>query len=242
MVGADPLDDPIEDRGLDHLAEGEFDVEGGEVILERDQLFAARRFVDPVHDRRLLSLQRLGRGDVGGDHKVLDQPVRVQPLARRDRHDAALLVEHHPAFGKVELQWLALVSRRQQRAPAGPQGLQRLVDQLAWHRPFERWHRAGRGSHFNDFLARRVHRGLCILICNVCSNANLGTRESPAFQRSVLADMEVARQRGADLRLPSANRCPTTARAAASARRGRGNRRCCRAPAPRLSSSEPGRT
>ena len=148
IVGADPLDDPIEDRGPDDLAEGEFDVEGGEIILERDQLFAARRFVDAVHDRRLLALQRFGRRDIGGDHKVFDQSVRIEPFARGDRQDAALLVEHHPALGQVEFQRFALVPRGQQRAPTGPQGLQRLVDQLGRHRPFQRWHRAGRGSHF----------------------------------------------------------------------------------------------
>ena len=71
--------------GLDHLAERELDVEGLEIVLQRDQLLAARRLVDAVHDRRLLRLERLGRGDVGGDHVILDQPVRVEPLARRDR-------------------------------------------------------------------------------------------------------------------------------------------------------------
>ena len=41
---ADPFDDAVEDRGLDHLAEREFEVEGREIILERDQLLAARGF------------------------------------------------------------------------------------------------------------------------------------------------------------------------------------------------------
>ena len=76
-----------------------------------------------------------GRGDVGGDHIILDQPVRVEPVARRDRGDPALLVEHHPALGQVELERVALLPRREQRAPAGPQGLQRLVDQLLGTRP-----------------------------------------------------------------------------------------------------------
>jgi hypothetical protein len=53
-----PLDDPVEGAGLDHLAERELDPEGREIILERDQLLAARRLVDAVHDRRLLRLER----------------------------------------------------------------------------------------------------------------------------------------------------------------------------------------
>ena len=53
---ADALDDAVEGRGLDHLAERKFEVEGGEVIFERDELFAARAFMDAVHHRRLLGL------------------------------------------------------------------------------------------------------------------------------------------------------------------------------------------
>src|SRR3546814_13760635 len=53
----DPLDDAVESGGPDHLAERELDLEGLEISLERDQLFAARRFVIAVHDRRLLHLQ-----------------------------------------------------------------------------------------------------------------------------------------------------------------------------------------
>ena len=35
VIGAEPLDDPVEEGGLDHLAEGERQIEGGEIILER---------------------------------------------------------------------------------------------------------------------------------------------------------------------------------------------------------------
>ena len=128
---ADPLDDAVEGRRLDHLAERELDPEGREIILERDQFLAARRFVDAVHHRRLLRLERPGRGDIGGDHIILDQPVGVEPLARRDRHDPPLLVEHHPPFGNIELERLALVARGEQRPPAGPQGFERLFNQFA---------------------------------------------------------------------------------------------------------------
>ena len=130
---AEPLDDPVERARLDHLPERELDAEGVQIILQRDELLAARRLVDAVHDRRLLRLQRAGGGDVGGDHEILDQPVSVEPVARRDRGDPPLLVEHHPPLGQVELQRIALLPRGEQRAPAGPQRLQRLVDQLLRH-------------------------------------------------------------------------------------------------------------
>ena len=73
----DPLDQLVEGGGADHLSKCEFDVEGRQIILERDQLVAAGRLVDAVHDRRFLLLQRLGRGDVGRDHIIFDQHMGV---------------------------------------------------------------------------------------------------------------------------------------------------------------------
>ena len=196
---ADPLDDPVEGPRPDHLAERELEVEGREIVLERDQFLAARRLVDAVHDRRLLRLQRAGGGDVGGDHIVLDQPVRVEPVARRDRGDAPLLVEHHAALGNVELERLALVAGGEQRAPARPERLQRGADQLVGNGAFDLGHRAGRRGDFDPFLARRIDRGLCILVGNVCGDANLRARKSPALERAVLGDLEVAGHRRAHL-------------------------------------------
>ncbi len=117
---ADPLEQMVEGGRADDLAERELDVEGLQIFLERDQFLAARRLVDAVHDRRLLRFQRLGRGDVGGDHIILDQPMRIEPFARRDREDPALLVEHDPALGQVEIERGALVARLGERRPAGP--------------------------------------------------------------------------------------------------------------------------
>ena len=230
---ADPLDDPVEGAGLDHLAERELDPEGLEIILERDQLLAARRLVDAVHDRRLLRFERARGGDVGGDHVILDQPVRVEPVARRDRHDPPLLVEHHPALGQIELERVALLPRREQRAPAGPQRLQRFLDQFPRHAAFDRRHVASRRRDLDPLLARRVHRRLRIFVGDVRRDANLRARETPAFERSRPWRSSGGRPSPRGPRLPSASRCRPTAPRAASARRGRGNRRCCRAPAPR---------
>src|SRR3546814_3703933 len=47
----DPLDDAVESGGPDHLAERDLDLGGLEINLERDQLFAARRFLIAVNDR-----------------------------------------------------------------------------------------------------------------------------------------------------------------------------------------------
>ena len=117
---ADARENMVEGRGLDHLAKRELDLESGEIVLEHDQFLAARDLVDAVHDRRLLAFQGLGRGDVGGDHIILDQPVRVQSLARGDREDATRLVKHDAALGEVEFERLAPVAGGEQGGPAGP--------------------------------------------------------------------------------------------------------------------------
>ncbi len=196
---ADPLDDPVEGAGLDHLAERELDPESREIILERDQLLAARRLVDAVHDRRLLRFERARRRDVGCDHIILDQPVRVEPVARRDRRDPPLLVEHHPPLGQVELERIALLPRGEQRPPAGPQRLQRLVDQLLRNAPFDLRHGAGRRRDLDPLLLRRVDRRLRILIGDVGRDPDLRPREAPALERAVLGDLQVAGHRGAVL-------------------------------------------
>jgi hypothetical protein len=179
---ADPLQYMVERGGLDDLPKRELDPEGGEIILERGELVAARRFVDAVHDRRFLLLKRLGRRDIGGDHIVLHQPVRVEAFTRGDRHDAAFLVKHHAALGKVELEWFAAVTRGQECGPAFPQRLECGSDQLRL-----------------DQAGCSVHRRLCIFVCNVCRDTNLGACESPFLEIAIGVDHEVAGQGGADL-------------------------------------------
>jgi hypothetical protein len=93
-----------------------------------------------VHDRRLLGLQRLGGRDVGGNHIVLDQLVCVEPLARSDREDAAFLVQHDAALGKVEVERRALFAGAVERGPTFPEGLQRLFHELGRNRRSVRFH------------------------------------------------------------------------------------------------------
>ncbi len=230
---SDPLDDAVEGARLDHLPERELEIEGREIVLQRDQLLAARRFVDAVHDRRLLRLQRAGGGDVGGDHEVLDQAVRLEPVARGDRGDAALLVEHHAALGNVELERFALVPGCEERTPCTPERLESGAYQLGRNRAFDFRHRAGRRGDVAPRLSRRVDRSLCIFVGNVCGDANLRSCKSPALEAAVLRDLQVAGHRRPHLPFLQASRCRRTVPPEASAPRGRGSRRCCRAPSPR---------
>ena len=111
----------------------------------------------------------------------------IPEFGRQD--DAPLFVEHHPPLGQIELERIALLPRGEQRAPAGPQRLQRLLDQVFRHRPFDFGHRAGRGADLDPLLRRSVDRSLRILVCNVCCDANLRSRETPTLERSVLGDL-----------------------------------------------------
>ena len=154
-----------------------------------------------IHDRRLLRFQRTGCRDIGSDHEILDQPVRIEPVARRDGRDAALFIEHHAALGDVELERFALVAGGQQGTPCAPKRLERGANQFLWNGPFDLGHGAGRRADLDSFLSRGVDRGLRVLVRNVCSDANLGARKSPALQRAVLRDLEVARHCSADLAL-----------------------------------------
>src|SRR3546814_6564902 len=90
-----------------------------------------RSLVDAVHDGRLLRLQRLCRRDIGSDHIILDQLVRVEPFTRGDREDAELLVQFDPPLEQVELERFTLLERGVERAPAIPQRLAR-PDMLAF--------------------------------------------------------------------------------------------------------------
>ena len=73
-----------------------------------------------VDDGAAPRLQRLGGGDVGLDHELFDQAVRVEPLRRVDAVDAAFAVEQDLALGQVEVERLAAVARGGERGIGGP--------------------------------------------------------------------------------------------------------------------------
>ncbi len=204
------VEDVVEGRRPDHLAERELDLEGLQIILERDQLLAARRLVDAVHDRRLLRLQRLGRRDIGGDHIILDQLVRVEPLARRDREDPALLVEHHPPLRQVELQRRPFRPRRGTARASRPRAARRAFDQ----RPVGRLdlrHRAGRGGDLDPLASSGVDRRLRVLIGDVGRDPDAGAGEAPALQRARPSSPADGRRAPPGPHPASASRCRRSA-------------------------------
>ncbi len=77
--------------------------------------------MDAIDHRVGLAFERLGRGDVGGDHEILDHAVRVEPLAQGDLGDLAVLVEHDAALGQIELERVARLARGVEQLPRRPQ-------------------------------------------------------------------------------------------------------------------------
>ena len=92
-----------------------------EEIAERLELGQRGRVVDAVDQRRLLRLERLGRGDVRLDHELLDQAVGLEPLGHDDAVDRAVRLEEHLPLGQVELERLALLAAAAERLVAAPQ-------------------------------------------------------------------------------------------------------------------------
>ena len=106
-------EDAVELRGLQLAGLGQLQIERGEESRERLELLLRGRVVDAVDQRRALRLERLGRGDIGCDHELLDQAVRIEPGGLDDAPDAAFVVEQDLALGQVEVE-----RRRARRARA----------------------------------------------------------------------------------------------------------------------------
>ena len=183
VVFGKAIDQTVEHRGGYDLSECEALFEGFEIIFQADELFAARRLVDAVHDRRLLRLERLRGRDVRRDHIILDQPHRIEPLANADFGDAALFVEDDLPFGEVEAERRARVTRLGEQLPASPE-------------IFER----GQDVGVPAFVGRiGVIRRLRAFIGNVRVQPDERAGEAPRRHLAMLVDDKMARHRGAVL-------------------------------------------
>ena len=118
------LEHAVEQARRDDLTQRELAPLTGEIFLERHQLFAARRLVDAVDDRRSLCLQRLGGSDIGGDHEILHHAVRIEPFAYGDFLDHAFVVKPHLPLRQFEVERVARLAGLEQQFPRAPQVLQ----------------------------------------------------------------------------------------------------------------------
>ncbi|MCY1228262.1 hypothetical protein D9M72_405640 [compost metagenome] len=87
---------------------------GAQEVAQVLQLLFAGARVDAVQRRVLEAFEEVGRAYVGGQHALLDQPVRVVARARQDLLDLALRVADDIGLGGVEVDRAALAPRLEQ--------------------------------------------------------------------------------------------------------------------------------
>ena len=216
VVAAHAVEDAVELGGPHLRAARQRHAERLQEFAQRFLLGQRRRVVDAVDQRLLLRLQRLGGGDVGLDHELLDQLVGVEALGHDDAVDRAVRLQQDLALGQVELERLAVVAAALQDRVGGPQRLQHRVEDrpgLVVRRAVDRRLRLRVGE-----LGRRAHHDAVEGVAHLAAVG--GEDHAHGERRPVLAFAAASRDRW---------RCAR----AASARRGRGNRPSCRASAPR---------
>ena len=76
--------------------------------------------MDAVDQALPLGLERLGRGDIGLDHELFDELVRVEPLGHDDAVDRAVGLEQDLSLGQVELERLARIAAALQHLVGRP--------------------------------------------------------------------------------------------------------------------------
>ena len=152
--------------GPRHLAAGQLQPELGQEVAQRRDLLRRRHVVHPEEHRLAALREQVAGREVGRQHALLDQAVRVVARLGNDLLDLALRVEHHPGLERLEIDRAApapllgqpavdLVQRLQvRRRPARRQPLPYLVVRQACaradHRRVEliaRHHALGRDHH-----------------------------------------------------------------------------------------------
>ncbi len=86
-----------------------------EKLAQGLELGRVRRIVDAVHAGLVQFFQRLGGGDVGGDHEFFNQLVAVETLAPLDARDMALGIQDDAALREIEVECAALGPRLAER-------------------------------------------------------------------------------------------------------------------------------
>ena len=98
------------------VAEVHADAQRAADSLQRDTLLGRRPFVDAEQARMFGAGDELGGADVGRQHRLLDQLVRLGAHARNDLLDATVVVADDLRLGRLEVDRAALGALLQQRA------------------------------------------------------------------------------------------------------------------------------
>ena len=89
------------------LALRQLDADGAQELDQIVELLGARRIVGAIEQRRMRLFERLGGGDVGEDHELLDQPMRVEPLRPPHVLEPSLGIENKLALRQIEIERIA---------------------------------------------------------------------------------------------------------------------------------------
>ncbi len=133
-----------------------------------------------IDQRQRLLLQRLGGGDVGENHELLDQPVRVESLGHDDAVDGAVRLEQDLSLGQVEVERIALVAGALHRVIGGVKRFEDRIEQ---------------GTRGVVRLA--VDRGLRLRVIEFCRRAHQHAVKCVRLLAAVGRDHEPHRQRAA---------------------------------------------
>ena len=98
------------------VADRQAEAERPQVVLQQRLLLRRRPFVHAIERRVLGAGDEVGRADVGGQHRLLDQPVRLVARARHDLVDVAVLVAQDLRLHGLEVDRAALDAGAQQGA------------------------------------------------------------------------------------------------------------------------------
>ena len=128
VLAFDLGEDAIELLGTHCAALRHGNVQRRHELPQRLDLLQRRLIVNAVDQRHPRSFECLGRGDVGEDHELLDQPVRFQPLRRDDAIDGAVGLEQDLPLGQVEIERPARLAGFLQRVIGGVERLEHVID------------------------------------------------------------------------------------------------------------------
>src|SRR5579872_1792169 len=106
-MAAHAAQDAVEMRRAHPLALRELHADGAQELDQILELLRARRIVSTIKERRVCVFERLGGGDIGEDHELLDQPMRLEPLGPKHVLEPPLGVENKLALRQIEIERVA---------------------------------------------------------------------------------------------------------------------------------------
>src|SRR6185437_4864723 len=106
----------------------QLDADGAQELDQTVELLGARRIMGAIEQRRMRGLKRLRGSDIGEDHELLDQPMRLESLGPAHVLQPSLGIENKLALGEIEIERAALLALDLDDRMGGVEGLQHGLD------------------------------------------------------------------------------------------------------------------